>query len=230
MRRQLDEQLESGSPLDSAGDASLVDMVRRGDRDAFGLLVQRYEGRLLGVLLRFVPDYELARDLAQEAFLRAYEKLEQFDPSRRFGPWLFRIGVNLALDFNRRKKRRGWASLFSDAGGDRDPDPETADPRRERDLSQEVRRVLELLPEVDRSVLILRDFENFSTSEIAAVLNRKEATVRWKLAEARNRFAKIWKKRNGEGSRLAGDPNDGDETGSELREDGPSVVDDTERD
>lgn len=198
MPRQLDNDLDTGSLLDSAGDASLVDLARRGDRDSFGLLVQRYEGRLLGVLLRFVSDYELARDLAQEAFLRAYEKLEQFDPSRRFGPWLFRIGVNLALDFNRRKKRRGWASLFTDAGGERDPDPATADPRPEKDLSQEVRRVLELLPEVDRSILILRDFENFSTSEIAAVLNRKEATVRWKLAEARNRFAALWKKRNGD--------------------------------
>lgn len=205
MRSQMDELLDSGSLLDSTGDASLVEMVRRGDRDSFGLLVQRYEGRLLGVLLRFVHDYELARDLAQEAFLRAYEKLDQFDPSRRFGPWLFRIGVNLALDFNRRKRRRGWASLFTDAGRERDPDPETPDPRQERDLSQEVRRVLDLLPEADRTVLILRDFENFSTSEIAAVLHRKEATVRWKLAEARNRFEKIWRKRNGDADPTATD-------------------------
>ncbi len=204
-------------------------MVRRGDRDAFGLLVQRYEGRLLGVLLRFVSDYELAREFGQEAFLRAYEKLEQFDPSRRFGPWLFRIGVNLALDFNRRRKRRGWPRCFPTRGeiANQTRPPPTLVPgkiwgRRFAGFGA--------LARGGPSILILRDFENFSTSEIAAVLNRKEATVRWKLAEARNRFAKIWKKRNGDGSHLASDSGDGDETGNEVRDDGPIAVDDSEGD
>ena len=87
---------ESGITL---SDARLVEDVRRGDRDAYGGLVMRYERRLIGVILRFVHDAELSRDLAQETFLRAFERLDQFDPSRRFGPWLFRIGVNLALDY-----------------------------------------------------------------------------------------------------------------------------------
>jgi len=179
-------------------DARLVEDARRGDRDAFGDLVLRYERRLTRVILRFVSDLELAKDLAQESFLRAYERLDQFDPSRRFGPWLFRIGVNLTLDYLRKRKRRGRWTLFSDAGGERSPDPAVPDPRRALDVSQEVRAVLEQIPDKYRSVLILRDLEGFSTSEIAAILNRKEATIRWRLAEARSRFQKLWSKRQGD--------------------------------
>lgn len=183
----------------SIGDARLVEEVRRGDQAAFASLVYRYERRLIGVILRFVRDLELARDLAQETFLRAYERLEQFDPSRRFGPWLFRIGVNLTLDYLRRRKRRGWASLFSDGSVDKPLDPAVPDPRKAVDLEQEVRVVLDEIPEKYRTVLVLRDLENFSTSEIAAIVNRKEATIRWRLAEARNRFQKLWLKRQNPG-------------------------------
>jgi RNA polymerase sigma-70 factor (ECF subfamily) len=181
-------------------DARLVEEARRGDQEAFGKLVRRYESRLIGVILRFVRDRELARDLAQESFLRAYERLDQFDPSRRFGPWLFRIGVNLTLDFLRSRKRRKAPALFSESPSDRPFDPPQADPRKALDLEQEVRMVLDAIPEKYRTVLILRDLENFSTSEIAAILNRKEATIRWRLAEARNRFQQLWVRRQQAGS------------------------------
>lgn len=179
-------------------DARLVEAVRMGDRDAFGELVKRYERRVVRVILRFVSDYEQARDLAQDAFLRSFERLEQFDPSRRFGPWLFRIAVNLTLDHLRRRKRMGWWSLFSEGSQTHRPDPAIEDPRAHLDLSQEIHVVLSQIPEKYRIVLVLRDLENFSTSEIAAITDRKEATIRWRLAEARNRFQEIWDKRQGE--------------------------------
>jgi RNA polymerase sigma-70 factor (ECF subfamily) len=196
------DSLKSGGPRSgaAASDARLLEDARRGDRDAFGELVRRYERRLLRLISRFVPDFELARDLTQETFLRVYERLDQFDPSRRFGPWLFRIGVNLTLDYLRRRKRRVRWSLFSDAPADRPPDPSTPDPRQALDVSQEVQAVLDELPEKYRSVLVLRDLENFSTSEVAAILNRKEATIRWRLAEARNRFKEVWTRRQAGGS------------------------------
>ncbi len=187
-----EKDFESASPL---SDARLVDECRRGNQAAFGELVQRYERRLLRVILRFVRDENLAEDLAQETFLRVYERLEQFDTSRRFGPWLFRIGVNLTLDHLRKKKRRGLMSLFSESKQDRWPDPGVPDPRQAMDLHQEVRVVVEEIPEKYRTVLVLRDLENFSTSEIAAILDRKEATIRWRLAEARIRFQALWERR-----------------------------------
>lgn len=188
---------EVWSTDNAPSDARLVEDARRGDRDAFGQLVLRYERRLIRVILRFVPNLEMAKDLAQEAFLRSYERLDQFDPSRRFGPWLFRIGVNLTLDYLRKRKRRGRWALFSESPGEKMPDPGVPDPRDSLDVSQEVRAVLEQIPEKYKSVLILRDLENFSTSDIAAILNRKEATIRWRLAEARNRFQELWEKRLG---------------------------------
>ena len=198
-RHQPQSQTElAGDP--SGSDARIVDAVRRGDQHAFGELVNRYERRLIGVIRRFVPQHEQAEDLAQETFLKVYRRIDQFDPSRRFGPWLFQIGVNLALDWLRRRKRRVWLRLFTDRGGERPPDPPLADPRLQDELQQEVRQVLERIPEKYRTVLVLRDLENFSTSDIAAILNRKEATIRWRLAEARNRFKELWEQRQGEPS------------------------------
>src|SRR5258707_13158080 len=104
----------------------------------------------MNVLLRFVRDRELARDLSQETFLRVYERLDQFDPSRRFGPWLFRIGVNLAPDHLRKRRRRIWPSLFSESRAEKGPDPAVPDPRAHLDLEQEVRRVLGDIPEKNR--------------------------------------------------------------------------------
>ena len=179
----------------AAGEAKLVEQARRGDQASYGELVNRYERRLLRVIGRFVSDREVARDLAQETFIKVYRRLDKFDTSRRFGPWLFRVGVNHTLDHLRKRKRRGRRPLFSEVSKDRPLDPATADPRRELDLSEEVAAVLEQIPEKYRKVLVLRDLENFPTSEIAAIEGRKEATIRWRLAEARNMFAELWTKR-----------------------------------
>lgn len=209
--------LEVYTPGESASDARLVEEVRRGNHAAFEPLVRRYEGRLVNVLFRFVRDRELARDLSQETFLRVYERLDQFDPSRRFGPWLFRIGVNLALDFMRKRKRRVWPMLFGDSRAEKAPDPAMKDPRQTLDLEQEVRHVLDAIPEKYRTVLILRDLENFSTSEIAAILHRKEATIRWRLAEARLRFQQLWSRRQS-ATRTGEPPHDEDARGSDSHE------------
>ena len=176
-------------------DARLVEETKKGNRKAFGELVQRYERRLMRVIGRFIDDLDIIEDLAQETFIRVYERLDQFDPSRRFSPWLFRIGVNLTLDHYRKKKRRVWAILFTDRSADRWIETPEDDPRPAQDLQQEVQSVIADIPEKYRTVLILRDMENFSTSEIAAILDRKEATIRWRLAEARTRFQELWEKR-----------------------------------
>ena len=80
------------------------------------------------------------------------------------------------------------------------------DPRTDLDLSQEVRAVLKKVPEKYRTVLVLRDLENFSTSEIAAILDRKEATIRWRLAEARSKFQKLWAARQNQDAAVISEP------------------------
>lgn len=182
----------------SFSDARLVELARHDDTAAFTELVRRYESRLMRVISRFISDVSIVEDLAQEVFLKVYRRLELFDASRRFGPWLFQVGVNMTLDHLRKTRRRIRWSLFSQKRDEDAPDldPAAPDPREQLDLSQEVRKVLEMVPEKYRTVLVLRDLENFSTAEIAAILKRKEATIRWRLAEARTKFQRLWTARS----------------------------------
>ena len=182
-----------------AGDARLVELARAGDDKAFSVLVTRYERKLIRVLARLVRDEELARDLAQETFWKVYNRLDRFDTSRRFGPWLFRVGVNLGLDLLRRHDVP-VASLSIDRPADDGrrafdlPDP---DPRLRAELAQEVQFILERVPVLYRTILVLRDLEGFSSAEVAAIVGRREATVRWRLAKAREMFRELWERRQG---------------------------------
>ena len=183
---------------ENLNDAWLVERARHGDHAAFAVLVRRYERKLIRVLSRLVRDSELARDLAQETFWRVYDRLERFDTARRFGPWLFRVGVNLGLDWLRSSRSEPLTPASIDrTHGDRQlpfelPDP---DPRIQADLAQEVQHVLAQLPVSYRTILVLRDLEGFPTSEVAAIVGRQEATIRWRLAKAREKFREIWQRR-----------------------------------
>jgi RNA polymerase sigma-70 factor (ECF subfamily) len=183
--------------VEEAGDARLVEQARDGDDRAFAALVARYERALIRVLARLVRDEELARDLAQETFWKVYNRLDRFDTSRRFGPWLFRIGVNLTLDALRRHEPPTPASIDSSAADGRKafdlPDP---DPRVRAELVQEVQFILEKVPIAYRTILMLRDLEGFSSAEVAAIVGRREATVRWRLAKARDLFREHWERRH----------------------------------
>lgn len=181
-----------------------MERARRGDEASFTELVRRYERKLLRILERFVRDREQARDLAQETFLRVHQKLDRFDPARRFGPWLFRIGVNLALDALRRQKAirirelplRLDRSLDDDQPTRLDYEPSLPDPREVVELAQEVEHVLQSIPLAIRTVLILRDLEGITSSEVAAIIGKREATVRWRLAQGRQRFKELWEARH----------------------------------
>ncbi len=183
----------------AACDARLVEQVRHGARDAFGVLVRRYERKLQRVVQRIVRDPEQSRDLAQEAFLRVYRHIDRFDTSRRFGPWLFRVGVNLAVDWLRRNKPTARLDHIG-SDGELTADVADPDPRPQIELSQEVHLVLEQIPLNYRTVLILRDLEGFSCSEVAAIEDRREATIRWRLSRAREMFRTIWERRQRNGA------------------------------
>ncbi len=188
---------EAPPRAEEAGDARLVEQARDGDQRAFATLVSRYERALIRVLARLVRDEELARDLAQETFWKVYNRLDRFDTARRFGPWLFRIGVNLTLDSLRRHEPPPAASIDGPAGDGRKafdlPDP---DPRIRAELAQEVQFILEKIPIAYRTILVLRDLEGFSSAEVAAIVGRREATVRWRLAKARDLFREHWERRH----------------------------------
>jgi RNA polymerase sigma-70 factor, ECF subfamily len=198
-------------------DAWLVEHARHGDEHAFAVLVRRYERKLIRVLMRLVHEPEQARDLAQETFWRVYTRLDRFDTARRFGPWLFRVGINLALDWLRSTRNAVPAASIdrTDADGQAVFELSDPDPRVRAELAQEVHYVLGLMPVSYRTILVLRDLEGFSSSEVAAIVGRREATVRWRLAKAREKFREIWGRRQDGASVIdtEADPNEGHDDG-----------------
>ena len=131
------------SGVEETGDAKLVELARAGDDRSFAALVARYERALIRVLARLVRDDELARDLAQETFWKVYNRLDRFDTSRRFGPWLFRIGVNLTLDSLRRHEPPPAVSIHVPIGaGGKAFGLPCDDPRVRAELAQEGQIVL----------------------------------------------------------------------------------------
>jgi RNA polymerase sigma-70 factor (ECF subfamily) len=199
-------------------DAWLVEHARHGDHQAFAVLVRRYERKLIRVLMRLVREPEQARDLAQETFWRVYTRLDRFDTARRFGPWLFRVGVNLGLDWIRSAKTEPppAASIDrTDADGQATFELRDPDPRVQAELAQEVQFVLGQMPVSYRTILVLRDLEGFSSSEVAAIVGRREATVRWRLAKAREKFREIWQRRQdgAQGGAKDGKPTHGHDDG-----------------
>ncbi len=183
--------LTAPSEREAGHDAWLVEQARRGDQAAFEEIVHRYERRLTKALYHLVGDIEVARDIAQESFLRFYQALHRFDASRRVGPWLFRIAVNLATDWRRRGRHLSTRARAQQRGVE--PTSQVGYPEADdRALAEEVRHVLNQLPEPYRLVLVLRELEGLPNSEIAAITGRKEATIRWRLAQARQMFKELW--------------------------------------
>ncbi len=170
-----------GRMLAELTEAELAARARQDDRAAFGELTLRCRASVVNVVYRMCGDLALAEEAAQEAFLRAWQKLDHFDPHYAFRNWVCRIALNAALDDLRRQ--RETAALDEQA-----PDAAEAGPEQsleERQRSQMVRRAVLSLPEASRAVLILREYERLSYQEIAAVLEIPTGTVMSRLNTAR---------------------------------------------
>jgi RNA polymerase sigma-70 factor (ECF subfamily) len=168
-------------------DAELVRRCLAGDPEAFRPLVEKYQRVLYNVAYRMVHDREDARDLAQGAFVKAYEKLGSYDPAYQFFSWIYRILVNDTLNFL--KRNRPYQSL--------DPVWDTAapgGPREEleaRELGRTVRAALMALSVDYREVVVLRHFAELSYGEMSVALAIPEKTVKSRLYTARQRLAEI---------------------------------------
>ena len=163
-------------------DALAVERVRAGDAEAYGELVTRHMRRAFAIAFRIVEHRQDAEDVVQDAFVRALERIDTLQKGRPFRPWLYRIVVNQALNLRRRRRVRTT-----------DPLPETA-PSRERlpdralenrQLGERLRTALDTLPERQRTIVVLADMEDMSSTEIGAVLDIADGTVRWHLHQAR---------------------------------------------
>jgi RNA polymerase sigma-70 factor (ECF subfamily) len=178
---------EKAPPL---SDERLVELSLDGDEDAFGILVQRYQRRLAAFLGQLVGDMELARELSQEAFVRAWSALERFDPKYRFSTWLFRIAHNLGIDHLRRRRLQTTPLYRTDSEGG---EVEVVIPDLEKDplghlenraLAAELRQVIDGLRPEYRELVLLRHFAGLSYQEIADFTEMPLGTVKNKLFRA----------------------------------------------
>lgn len=164
--------------------------ARRGSVPAFEELVQRHEAGLFRFLYQRTRDAAAAEDLVQEAFLRAWQKLELFDPRWRFSTWLYTIATNLSVSAHRARGRdpelEGSAPEFTGRSGEPDPAEQAARLDEGRALWDFAAQVLR---EEERSALWLRYAEERSMEEIGAILGRPAVTTRVLLFRARARLA-----------------------------------------
>ncbi|MCZ7591263.1 MAG: sigma-70 family RNA polymerase sigma factor [Kiritimatiellae bacterium] len=173
--------------------AELVARARQSDEDAFGELVKLFHGRVYGVIYRMVSDVEDARELEQQTWVKAWQRLDSYKGDAQFFTWLYRIAVNSVLDHGRRSARRKEVSL--DEEPDREPRPAVEwqrpdDGRPDRGLErQEVQeafeRALDQLSPEHRTALILREVEGMSYREIGQVMKCRAGTVMSRIFYAR---------------------------------------------
>jgi RNA polymerase sigma-70 factor (ECF subfamily) len=172
--------------MSESTDQSLVERTLDGDEHAFERLVERYEKTLFHVALRMVGDFEEARDITQTTFVRAYEKLDGFDPRFKFFSWIFKILVNESRNILRKKRKH--EPLREDLVSPRKAPDEVAHERLRGEMVQ--RAILDLSVE-HRQVILLRHFGELSYREMGWVLDVPEKTVKSRLFTARRRLCDI---------------------------------------
>jgi RNA polymerase sigma-70 factor (ECF subfamily) len=196
--------VEPADALTTWSDEDLMTRCRKGHKDAFGVLVRRYERELYGYLRRYVGDASLAEDIFQNTFLQLFVKIRSYETGRPVRPWLYTIATHQAIDALRRNGRHQAVSLHKvheengPAAGDdlagsleaRASDPLDAAQAEERRLA--VRAAVQHLPDFLRQVVILGYYQGLKYREIAEVLEIPLGTVKSRLHTALLKLQEAW--------------------------------------
>lgn len=176
-------------------DKHILVRAKRGELDAFEELVRRYEKRVYAVALRSSGSPEDAADIVQEVFLRAWRSIESFRGDSGFSTWLFRITMNMCVDFARHKHSQPQTQSIVDEEENERQVPDTAPTPEEhlenRELGRELAAALDEISEEHRRIVLLRDVSGMSYTEIADVLEISEGTVKSRLSRARIALRKV---------------------------------------
>lgn len=187
-RREVVER----SRMTVRSDEAIVELVRNGDADAFGLLVKKYQDRIYSTIMNYVSNVDEANDLAQETFVKAYAALHRFHGSSAFYTWLYRIAINTAIDHLRKRPGVRVDSLEDDRFREMGFEPaadKSADPQHALSLKEQkqtLRQAISSLSEKLRTAVILHDVEGLSQEEVAAILNCPVGTVKSRVSRARS--------------------------------------------
>jgi len=207
MPATLETSVHAGSGSEERTDEELLSAYRQGDRRSFSQLVERYQRELFHFLIRFLGDRAAAEDVFQEAFLQVHQSADQFDPSRRFRPWLFTIAANKARDLIRSQARRPTNPLQASINpGDDDSgefmdlmsssDAFPGEPMEKAELQQSVQKAVMGMPDHLREILLLSYFHQFPYKQISDILEIPLGTVKSRLHAAVAHFADRWRTAN----------------------------------
>jgi len=179
-------------------DQQLVERAQRGDKQAFDLLVIKYQRKLARLLSQFIRDAAEVEDVTQETFIKAYRSLSSFRGESAFYTWLYRIGINAAKNFLVAQKRRASNTTNGFDIGDAENFEEGSQLRElntpeselmSRQIAQTVHQTLQALPQELRTAITLREIEGLSYEEIANIMNCPTGTVRSRIFRAREAIA-----------------------------------------
>ncbi len=163
-------------PHEASGEEGVYAVrAQAGDADAFGLLVQRYAAVARRVARVILQDPDDADDAAQDAFLAAWRKIDQYDPRRRFRPWFMKIVTNTARDLRRARRVRETGPLLPDVPSEGPTPAQKAD---NSIIGEQIERALADLPERQRVAVIMFDVEGYPHADIAEILGVPQGTVR----------------------------------------------------
>ena len=187
-------------PHDNLSDEDLILQVQEGRRQAYDQLVMRYKDRLYNFILKMVRDPDLAEEIAQDTFVRAYIHADKYRTIARFSTWLYTIGLNLVRNHMRRKKRSpiGRIPMVGRPDGEKVemelPDQGHLPDRdvRNIEMKERVAQIVTKIPEHYREPFLLREYGDLSYEEISAATGLKIGTVRSRINRARSHFRENW--------------------------------------
>lgn len=185
-------------------DIAVIERARNGDYEAFGLIYEHYSAQIHRYVYRLVGNQELADDITQDTFLRAFQSIRKISGDANISAWLYRIASNACFDVLRRRKLITWMPMLDD--NDKSSEFTSDDFTPQVIESQIVRRTLAQMPPALSVCLVLRTVEGFSCEEIAEILKIPKGTVFSRLARARESFIKTYS----QVARLSGPLNPGD--------------------
>ncbi len=184
-------------------DFQLVVKAREGDQKAYASLMQRYKDSIYFMALKMVNNKEDAMDLTVETFAKAFDKLDKYQPDFAFSTWLFRVATNNCIDFIRKKKLNTMSlhGMVDDDGDERPMQIKTDDLNPEefsikKQQTQELKALVESLPQRYRNLITLRYFDELSYEEISTQLSLPLGTVKAQLFRAKYLLGNIINRRN----------------------------------
>lgn len=181
--------------MDTQSDEQIVLRITKGEKELFGLLIDRYEAKLTRYIKRFLQNEEDITDIVQNVFIKVFVNLQSFDVDRSFNSWIYRIAHNETVTYLKKKGNEKVSFLDFDTMFPHPFAKETADkPTLDQELEKIMSESLSLIPIKYREVLVLYYYEELSYQEIADILHIPIATVGVRLRRAREQLEKNIKK------------------------------------